>query len=247
MAILHKRMVLSHVTRVSLPIHNSIHLPLVQFGKFTDVSIIWPLTKPGSDRIHPSFQISTVLILLNPRFLPLVLFTSHAHYHFLRYCKIHITVEDVNDNYPFFPTWHYEGSVWKDAAIGTSILTIHAFDFDSEVNSKAEYHFAEANDKFAISKEGVISTKTSLKSSLGTWTYRVIVSDMEPMTVGEVDPEKRKTRIEVYVSDLEPPKFTKSVFTGSITENSKPSKPITSVTRGTKSLVLVEYLFELRS
>lgn len=145
-----------------------------------------------------------------------------------RYCRIIVTIEDVNDNYPFFPTWLYEGSVWQNAVVGTPIMGIHAFDLDSDVNRKVEYRFLGANDKFAISETGVISTKASLKSSLGTLEYHVIASNTEPMTVGETNSKKRRTKIKIYVSDLEPPQFTKSVFSASITENSKPGRMASS-------------------
>jgi len=44
------------------------------------------------------------------------------------------------------------------------------------------------------------------------------------MTVGEREAVRRETRIKIYVSDLQPPQFTKNVFKGSIEENSKPGK-----------------------
>lgn len=137
-----------------------------------------------------------------------------------------VTIEDVNDNYPFFRERHYEGSVWKNANIGTSIIRVHAFDLDSKVNSKVEYRFTQANDKFEISNDGVISTKVSLKSVLGTSTYEVSASNTEPMTVGEKasDARNRKTEIKIFVTDLQPPMFTQPVFKGNITENSKPGK-----------------------
>ena len=150
---------------------------------------------------------------------------SLRNYHILRYCKIIVTIEDVNDNYPFFKTHQYEGSVWQDASIGTSIMTVHAFDLDSEINSKVEYRFTEVNDKFDISEKGVISTKVSLKSFVGELNYNVEASNTEPMTVGETNYGRRETKIRIFVTDLQPPKFTQSVFRGSINENSKPGMP----------------------
>ena len=147
------------------------------------------------------------------------------NYHILRYCKIIVTIEDVNDNYPFFKTHQYEGSVWQDASIGTSIMTVHAFDLDSEINSKVAYRFTEVNDKFDISEKGVISTKVSLKSFVGELNYHVEASNTEPMTVGETNYGRRETKIRIFVTDLQPPKFTQSVFRGSINENSKPGMP----------------------
>ena len=141
----------------------------------------------------------------------------------LRYCKLIVTIGDVNDNYPNFPTWSYKGSVWNNAQIGTSVMRIHAFDLDSGVNANVEYHL-EPDDKFEISERGVISTKVSLKSFIGTVKFSVLPSNTEPMTVGEDNPEARKTEIEIYVSELQPPEFTESIYTASVQENEVPGK-----------------------
>ena len=135
-----------------------------------------------------------------------------------------MTIEDLNDNYPYFSSWSYEGSVWQNAEVGTPIIKVHAFDSDSGVNSKVEYRFVEANDKFEISENGEVSTKASLVSFLGTLRYHVIASNTEPMTVGEREAVRRETQIKIYVSDLQPPQFTKRIFKSSIEENSKPGK-----------------------
>ena len=103
-------------------------------------------------------------------------------------------------------------------------MRIHAFDQDSVVNGKVEYRFVEANDKFQISDKGVISTKASLKTFLGKLTYHVIASNTEPMTVGGGNSGNRETKIVIHVSDLQPPVFTKRVYTASIEENSKPGR-----------------------
>ena len=116
--------------------------------------------------------------------------------------------------------------MWKDAPVGTPLMKVHAFDSDSEVNSKVEYRFVEGNDKFEISEEGVISTKESLQSFLGTWNFRITASNIESMTVGEENPIGRATKIRIYVTDLEPPKFTNRIFNGTITENSIPGEPV---------------------
>ena len=101
-------------------------------------------------------------------------------------------------------------------------MIVHAIDEDAGGNSKVRYSFVEANDKFEISDNGVISTKVSLTSFVGTWTYEVIASNTEPMSVGAGNSESRTATISIYVTELQPPKFTKSVYTGSIDENSEP-------------------------
>ena len=142
-----------------------------------------------------------------------------ANERLLRYCVLKITVEDVNDNYPYFSIKTYTGSVLRNAVVGTSIMTVHALDLDSNENRKVEYYL-NPDDLLKISDRGVISTKVSLKSFTGTMiTSSVVASNTEPMTVGDVDPELRSAAIEIYISDLQPPKFTKQIYTTTLNEN----------------------------
>ena len=136
----------------------------------------------------------------------------------LRYCKLEVIIGDVNDNYPYFPVWTYEGSVWNNAEIGTSIMRVHAFDSDAGVNANVEYHL-EPDDKFEISERGVISTKVSLAFFTGKMTLTVLPSNTEPMTAGADNSADRSTNIEIFVSDLPPPEFTKAIYTASVQEN----------------------------
>lgn len=136
----------------------------------------------------------------------------------LRYCKLEVIIGDVNDNYPYFPVWTYEGSVWNNAEIGTSVMRVHAFDSDAGVNANVEYHL-EPDDKFEISERGVISTKVSLASFTGKMTLTVLPSNTEPMTAGADNSADRSTNIEIFVSDLPPPEFTKAIYTASVQEN----------------------------
>ena len=138
----------------------------------------------------------------------------------LRYCVLKVTIEDVNDNYPYFSIKTYTGSVLRNAVVGTSIMTVHALDLDSDENRKVEYHL-NPDDLLKISDRGVVSTKVSLTSFTGTMIISsVVASNTEPMTVGDVDPELRSATIEIFISDLQPPKFTKQIYTKDLTENS---------------------------
>lgn len=145
----------------------------------------------------------------------------------LSYCALKVTIEDVNDNYPFFNIKTYTGSVLRDALVGTSIMTVHALDPDSDENRKVEYYL-NPDDLLKISDLGVISTKVSLESFTGTMiTSSVVASNTEPMTVGDVDPELRSATIEIYISDLQPPKFTKQIYTTTLVENTPTGNLIT--------------------
>ena len=79
---------------------------------------------------------------------------------------VEITIIDVNDNAPRFPSAHYSGSVHENAPAGTSILEVNAHDEDIGENGKVRYRFVgngEADQSFSVdSVSGVIRTKRPL-------------------------------------------------------------------------------------
>ncbi|KJH45916.1 cadherin domain protein [Dictyocaulus viviparus] len=56
------------------------------------------------------------------------------------FCQFSIEVVDVNDNAPQFDRASYETSVSRSESIGTSILTVFAFDTDAPHNANITYH-----------------------------------------------------------------------------------------------------------
>ncbi|KAK5977060.1 Cadherin domain protein [Trichostrongylus colubriformis] len=56
------------------------------------------------------------------------------------FCQFSIEVVDVNDNAPQFDRASYETSISRSEAIGTSILTVFAFDTDAPHNANVTYH-----------------------------------------------------------------------------------------------------------
>ncbi|VDM57913.1 unnamed protein product [Angiostrongylus costaricensis] len=56
------------------------------------------------------------------------------------FCQFSIEVVDVNDNAPQFDRASYETSVSRSETIGTSILTVFAFDTDAPHNANVTYH-----------------------------------------------------------------------------------------------------------
>ncbi|XP_030761227.1 cadherin-23-like, partial [Sitophilus oryzae] len=73
---------------------------------------------------------------------------------------LHIYIEDVNDNAPFFDYVFYNASIPEDAEGGTQIIQVEAFDLDgSSPNNRIVYRIQTgALDKFVIDSEtGVIS------------------------------------------------------------------------------------------
>lgn len=55
------------------------------------------------------------------------------------FCQFSVEVVDVNDNAPQFDRASYETSVSRNEAIGTSVLTVFAYDNDAPHNAKISY------------------------------------------------------------------------------------------------------------
>ncbi|RCN39759.1 cadherin domain protein [Ancylostoma caninum] len=56
------------------------------------------------------------------------------------FCQFSIEVVDVNDNAPQFDRASYETSISRSETVGTSILTVFAFDNDAPHNANVTYH-----------------------------------------------------------------------------------------------------------
>ena len=75
-------------------------------------------------------------------------------------CNITIVVDDENDNDPQFSQQKYTASIPEDILPNSDVLTVHAVDADTGINSKIFYSLAnETHWLFKIdNKTGVIST-----------------------------------------------------------------------------------------
>ncbi|XP_034036986.1 protocadherin alpha-10-like isoform X36 [Thalassophryne amazonica] len=82
--------------------------------------------------------------------------------------NIIVNVLDINDNPPVFSKTLYKASVYENAAIGTSIITLNATDLDEGLNGQIFYSFSEVgrkkqSDVFAIDRNtGTITNSKSI-------------------------------------------------------------------------------------
>lgn len=80
--------------------------------------------------------------------------------------QVEISIVDVNDNAPRFPSAHYHGSVHENVPAGTRILEVSAHDEDLGENGKVRYRFVAQNKDeqlFTIDPvSGIIRTKRPL-------------------------------------------------------------------------------------
>ncbi|XP_065338532.1 cadherin-87A [Cloeon dipterum] len=78
--------------------------------------------------------------------------------------NITLTIKDINNNAPVFEMDFYVATVQEDAAIGTSVETVHASDADTGDNSKVNYFIESgAFEHFKIdSQSGVVEVSAKL-------------------------------------------------------------------------------------
>ncbi|XP_049895542.1 protocadherin gamma-C3-like, partial [Epinephelus moara] len=104
---------------------------------------------------------------------------------------IMINVLDINDNAPVFSQTLYKASVYENAKIGTSIVTLNATDLDTGPNGQIFYSFSRIDrvtetDLFAIDeKTGTVTNKKNIDfEENNAFEIRVQASDgaVFPMT-----------------------------------------------------------------
>ncbi|XP_070693375.1 protocadherin alpha-8-like [Pempheris klunzingeri] len=104
---------------------------------------------------------------------------------------ITVNVLDINDNPPVFSQTLYKASVYENAKIGTSIITLNATDLDAGPNGQVSYSFSKIDhvtktDVFAIDeKTGTVTNKKNIDfEKNNAFEIRVQASDgaSSPMT-----------------------------------------------------------------
>ncbi|XP_043932407.1 cadherin EGF LAG seven-pass G-type receptor 2 isoform X2 [Protopterus annectens] len=134
---------------------------------------------------------------------------------------LEILVSDVNDNSPHFLKDSYQGSVYEDVPMFTSVLQISATDRDSGLNGRVFYTFQGGDDgdgDFIIeSTSGIVRTFRRLDRE------NVPVYDLKAFAMDKgVPPLKTPVNIQIAILDVNdnPPVFEKDEFDIFVEENS---------------------------
>lgn len=88
---------------------------------------------------------------------------------------VRVTVEDINDNRPFFVNLPYYAVVQVDAEVGHVIRQVTAVDKDTGKNAEIHYYLKEHHEYFQIGLSGEISLKKQLSPDISNVDYTVIV------------------------------------------------------------------------
>uniref|UniRef100_A0A8C1V428 FAT atypical cadherin 3b n=1 Tax=Cyprinus carpio TaxID=7962 RepID=A0A8C1V428_CYPCA len=133
--------------------------------------------------------------------------------------RIIVTLEDANDQPPFFTRTIYDSTVFESAPPGTSALQVIALDRDSGRNGEIVYSIDAGNTGgiFGIDPlSGIISVARELDlTTVGFYTLTVRSTDGGTPALSSTT----TARIAISLSDFSSPKFAQQEYQAEITEN----------------------------
>uniref|UniRef100_A0A3B3ZJN6 Uncharacterized protein n=1 Tax=Periophthalmus magnuspinnatus TaxID=409849 RepID=A0A3B3ZJN6_9GOBI len=144
---------------------------------------------------------------------------------------VDIIIQDANDNEPQFIRDAYQGSVFEDAPIYTSVLQISASDRDSGLNGRVTYTFAGGDDGdgdfYIEGSTGIIRTLRKLdRENVQTYNLKAFAVDKG------IPPLKTGVNIHIVVKDINDnaPVFEKDELFIKVEENSPVGSVVARIT-----------------
>ncbi|XP_048356022.1 cadherin EGF LAG seven-pass G-type receptor 1 isoform X2 [Sphaerodactylus townsendi] len=143
---------------------------------------------------------------------------------------VEILILDANDNAPRFLRDRYQGAVFEDVPLSTSVLQVSATDRDSGQNGRLLYTFQGGDDGdgdfYIEATSGVIRTLRKLdRENVAVYSLRAFAVDRG------IPPLKASVDIQVTVLDINdnPPVFERDEFDIFVKENSPVGSVVTRI------------------
>ncbi|KAG8454113.1 hypothetical protein GDO86_000669 [Hymenochirus boettgeri] len=143
---------------------------------------------------------------------PVVSLIGHVHLHF---CNVEVTLQDINDNPPVFPTDILDLTVEENIGDGSKIMQLTATDADEGPNALVTYTIISgADDCFRIDPESgeLIATKRLDRERRSKYSLLVRADD---------GLQSSDMRINITISDVNDhiPKFSRAVYSFDVAED----------------------------
>lgn len=143
---------------------------------------------------------------------------------------VRITLDDVNDNAPYFPSAPYVGYVEENLNPGASVMVLQAVDLDTGINAEIVYELLNsANNKFGIDRDtGLVTTRETLEreAAINEFTIQVKATDKgNPSLSGVVT-----ATVKVSDGNDQFPVFNPTVYNAKVPEDALPGYSVTLVT-----------------
>ncbi|KAJ1216343.1 hypothetical protein NDU88_003946, partial [Pleurodeles waltl] len=144
--------------------------------------------------------------------------------------KLSIVVLDANDNNPTFTKNVYHTSLIEDAAIGSVVLDLLAFDYDEGLNGEITYSLIDSTMGFFTvnrSTGAIVTTQSLDRETINQYIFRAVACDCS------MDGPKRcvTTQVVVHIEDINDnsPHFTENPINAHIDMETTLNKTITTV------------------
>uniref|UniRef100_A0A8C6IZL5 Uncharacterized protein n=1 Tax=Melopsittacus undulatus TaxID=13146 RepID=A0A8C6IZL5_MELUD len=138
---------------------------------------------------------------------------------------VRVTVEDVNDNAPFFVSLPYYAVVKVDSEAGHVIQRVTAVDKDTGRNGEVHYYLKEHYEHFQIDPTGEISLKKKFEPDTLNKEYLVTVVAKD----GGDPPFSAEVTVPITVMSKAMPVFEKPFYSAEIPENIQLHSPVVHV------------------
>ena len=135
---------------------------------------------------------------------------------------------DVNDNAPQFVNSDFQEMVSERESVGHTFTRVTAFDADDGTNQQIIYSLVESNLPFGINSQtgDLYLTRKLDRETVNQYVFHVKAEDKGR------PPMSSQTKVTVNVGDINdnPPRFSKSIYFGSVEENAGFGTTIVQVT-----------------
>ena len=142
--------------------------------------------------------------------------------------SVEIYLIDVNDNAPQFVNSDFQEMVSERESVRHTFTRVTAFDADDGTNQQIIYSLVESNLPFGINSQtgDLYLTRKLDRETVNQYVFHVKAEDKGR------PPMSSQTKVTVNVGDINdnPPRFSKSIYFGSVEENAKFGTTIVQVT-----------------
>ncbi|EDO46189.1 predicted protein, partial [Nematostella vectensis] len=143
-----------------------------------------------------------------------------------------ITVDDVNDNAPFFALSVYKTGVYEDVAVGSIVRQLTAVDLDVGINARLSYSLVSGDTSyFTVDSQGVIRTKGAFDRETKA-SYQVALRAQD----GGSPSRSGQATVEIEILDVNDnrPVFSSAQYTASVDEDVAIGAAMVTVTASDK-------------
>lgn len=113
---------------------------------------------------------------------------------------VEVTILDINDNSPQFPSSSYTADVSEDVPIGSLVLEVTATDPDQGPNSQVMYFLTRGSQGMFIVDQHtgqIITTAPLDREKTASYSFEVCAADSSP-----ADPRNSTVKVTVYIQDV---------------------------------------------